>query len=427
MLNYLSGFANHFSSEAIENSLPKNQNSPQNPPFGLYAEQISGSAFTMPRAQNFKTWVYRIHPSVKHGAFQLLKKPTNLYSTPFNHPCPPNQMRWNPLPIPSAPTDFIQGLHTMMGTGEISTLTGAATHIYTANKSMTNYFYNSDGEMLIVPQHGRLLIKTEMGELNVEPLEIIVLPRGIKFQVILQDETAYGYICENYGAQFRLPELGPIGANGLANPRDFLSPVAKFEDICGDFELICKFEGELWSAPIQHSPFDVVAWHGNYVPYKYDLRKFNTIGTVSFDHPDPSIFTVLTSPTNTVGMANIDFAIFPPRWMVAEDTFRPPYFHRNIMSEFMGLIQGQYDAKPDGFVGGGASLHNRFAPHGPDADACKKAMEAELKPIHLTNTMAFMFESSNTWRVTPFALKTPCLQQNYLECWQNIQKLSNIT
>ncbi len=428
MLEYLHGFNNHFSSETIENSLPKTQNSPQRAPFGLYAEQISGSAFTMPRAHNLKTWVYRIHPSVKHGTFKLIKKPINLYSTPFNHPCPPNQMRWNPLPIPQHATDFIDGINTMAGNGDISSLTGAATHIYVANKSMTRYFYNADGEMLIVPQHGQLLIKTELGELEVEPLEIVTLPRGIKFQVILKDEIAYGYICENYGAPFRLPELGPIGANGLANPRDFLSPMAKFEDINGDFELVCKFEGELWSATVNHSPFDVVAWHGNYVPYKYDLRKFNTIGTVSFDHPDPSIFTVLTSPTNTPGLANIDFAIFPPRWMVAENTFRPPYFHRNLMSEFMGLIRGQYDAKPDGFIAGGSSLHNRFAAHGPDADACKVAIERELKPIHLANTMAFMFESSNTWRVTPFALETPSLQPNYLDCWQAIEKsFLNIT
>lgn len=425
MLNYLSGFANHFSTEAIENSLPKSQNSPQNAPLGLYAEQLSGSAFTMPRVHNLRTWVYRINPSVKHGSFKLIKPPEHLYSTPFNHPCPPNQMRWNPLAMPDKPTDFIQGIHTMMGNGDISSLSGAATHIYMANISMNSYFYNADGEMLIVPQSGRLLIKTELGELEVEPLEIVVLPRGIKFQVILIDKTAYGYICENYGSPFRLPELGPIGANGLANTRDFLSPVAKFEDTNGEFELICKFEGSLWSAPINHSPFDVVAWHGNYAPYKYDLRKFNTIGSISCDHPDPSIFTVLTSQTNTPGMANIDFAIFPPRWMVAEHTFRPPYFHRNIMSEFMGLIQGQYDAKPDGFIGGGASLHNRFAAHGPDNKACNHAMSTELKPVHLTNTMAFMFESSNTWRVTPFALSTPSFQANYLDCWSNIEKLFN--
>lgn len=425
MQDYLSGLGNHFSSEAIEGTLPEYQNSPQKVAHGLYAEQLSGSAFTMPRHSNLKTWLYKINPSVKHTDFVHIEKPKNLITAPITKGvCPPNQMRWNKLNY-IMNMDFIDSLVTMAANGDATSLSGSAVHIYYADKSMDRFFYNADGEMLIVPQEGKLLIRTELGELEVAPLEIALIPRGLKFQVKLLDNKCYGYICENYGAPFRLPELGPIGANGLAYTRDFLTPVAKFENINKEFDLVCKFEGKFWEAKIPYSPLDVVAWHGNYVPYKYDLQKFNTIGTISFDHPDPSIFTVLTSPSSIQGMANIDFVIFPPRWLVAEHTFRPPYYHRNIMSEFMGLITGQYDAKPDGFIPGGASLHNRMAAHGPDAIACDRAINKELKPEHLVDTMAFMFESNQTWKLTEFALKTESLQKNYLKCWQDIPVLFN--
>lgn len=423
MLKYLSGFGNHFVSEAINGSLPKGCNSPQKPPRGLYAEQISGSAFTMPRHSNQRSWVYRIQPSVMHSDFVAYNNNTLFVGSSFNNNCPPNQLRWNNLGTPKNDTDFISGIKTMVGQGNTSNLSGGAIHIYSANKSMQSYFYNADAEMLIIPQSGRLLLKTEFGKIDVAPLEIAVIPRGIKFQVLLIDNDAYGYVCENYGVPFKLPDLGPIGSNALANPRDFLSPVAAFENITGDFKLICKFEGNLWQADLTHSPLNVVAWHGNYVPYKYDLRLFNTIGTVSFDHPDPSIFTVLTSPSAVPGLANIDFVIFPPRWMVAEDTFRPPWYHRNLMSEFMGLITGEYDAKPDGFVPGGASLHNRMSAHGPDNTAHSNASSKELKPEFLGNTMAFMLESSQVWRPTEFALNTECLQKNYMACWQDLPNM----
>ncbi|MDQ5919978.1 MAG: homogentisate 1,2-dioxygenase [Pseudomonadota bacterium] len=426
MHNYLSGLGNNFSSEALKGSLPKQQNSPQQVPYGLYAEQLNCSAFTMPRARNFRTWLYKINPSVKQGQFKHLSKPSSapqLLTAPIKNICPPTQMRWNKLDMLHGDSgiDFIDSLTTIAANGDVTSLSGSAIHIYRAVKSMDRIFYNADGELLIIPQEGRLLIRTELGELEVEPLEIVVIPRGIKFQVKLLDNIAYGYVNENYGAPFQLPELGPIGANGLANPRDFLAPVAKYEDVSGDFELICKFEGELWSTQLSASPFDVVAWHGNCVPYKYDLRKFNTIGSISFDHPDPSIFTVLTSPTTTPGLANVDFVIFPPRWLVANHTFRPPWYHRNIMSEYMGLLLGQYDAKINGgFDVGGGSLHNRMSPHGPDNNACVKAINKELSPEYLDNTMAFMLESSMTWRISEFALTTDKLQTDYLDCWQTI-------
>jgi len=422
-LRYQSGFGNEFASEAAAGALPRGQNSPQQVPLGLYAEQFSGTAFTAPRAVNRRTWCYRIRPSVTHKPFAAHSRGL-IRSGPFDDvPTPPNQLRWDPLPIPDEPTDFVDGIVTMGGNGDPATQTGVAIHLYAANRGMRDrFFYDADGELLIVPQMGSLTVATELGVLQVAPGEICFLPRGLKFRVELSDAPARGYICENYGAPFRLPELGPIGANGLANPRDFLAPVAAFEDRDGDFRIIAKFLGRLWWAEIDHSPLDVVAWHGNLAPYKYDLATFNCINTVSFDHPDPSIFTVLTSPTAMPGTANVDFVIFPPRWLVAEHTFRPPWYHRNVMNEFMGLIEGAYDAKAEGFVPGGASLHNCVAGHGPDAETFERASRAELKPQRLADTMAFMFETQLVIRPTRFALETRILQHEYFECWQGLKK-----
>ena len=420
---YQSGFLNEFSTEAVAGALPQGQNAPQRAPLGLYTEQFSGSPFTAPRAVNRRTWTYRIRPSVTHRPF--VEAPSRLVrSGPFDElPTPPNQLRWNPLPIPSEPTDFIDGLITIGGNGDPALQTGIGIHVYAANQSMQDrFFYCADGELLIVPQQGTLHIHTELGILSAAPGEIAILPRGLKFRVELPGGEARGYVCENYGQPFRLPELGPIGANGLANPRDFLTPVAAFEDREGDFHIIAKFLGGMWDAPIDHSPLDVVAWHGNYAPYKYDLARFNCINTVSFDHPDPSIFTVLTAPTAIPGTANVDFAIFPPRWMVAEHTFRPPWFHRNLMNEFMGLVFGQYDAKAEGFLPGGASLHNCMSGHGPDAESWERAANAELKPVKLENTLAFMFETQLVVRPTHYALQTRILQHEYFECWQGLKK-----
>lgn len=421
-LLYMSGFGNEFATEAEPNALPKGQNSPQKVPYNLYAEQLSGTPFTAPRHTNKRTWLYRIRPSVVHRPFSRIENKL-LRSTPFDEiPTPPNQLRWSPLAIPDEPTDFIDGLITIAGNGDCSMHNGLAIHIYAANKDMTDrFFYNADGEMLIVPQLGTLIIDTEMGRMEVAPGEICVIQRGIKFRVQLKDGKARGYICENYGGLFRLPDLGPIGANCLANPRDFLTPVARYENIDGDFTVVAKFLGNLWSAPIDHSPLDIVAWHGNYAPYKYDLSTFNTINTVSFDHPDPSIFTVLTAPSEIPGTANCDFVIFPPRWMVAENTFRPPWFHRNFMNEFMGLIFGQYDAKAEGFVPGGCSLHNCMSGHGPDAATHQAATNANLVPHKQENTLAFMFETRFVCRPTRYAMEIGELQHDYYECWQGLK------
>ena len=416
-LRYQSGFGNEFATEAVPGALPQGQNAPQQAPFGLYTEQLSGAPFTAPRAVNRRTWTYRIRPSVTHKPYNEMP-PGMIRSGPFlEAPTPPNQMRWDPLPLPAETTDFIDGIITLGGSGDPAMQTGLAIHLYAANRSMRDrYFYNADGEMLFVPQSGSLRIHTELGILDIAPGEIAVVPRGIKFRVVISDEAVRGYICENYGSVFRLPELGPIGANGLANSRDFLTPVAAFEDSEGDFRIVSKFLGRLWQAEIDHSPLDVVAWHGNYAPYKYDLARFNCINTVSFDHPDPSIYTVLTAPSS------VDFAIFPPRWMVAEHTFRPPWFHRNLMNEFMGLVRGVYDAKAEGFLPGGASLHNCMSGHGPDAGTYERAIAAELKPQRIDDALAFMFETQLVVRPTTFALETKILQHEYYECWQGLKK-----
>lgn len=422
-LKYLNGFGNHFASEAIEGALPKGQNSPQKCPFGLFAEQLSGSSFTMPRNENQRSWLYRIRPSVLHsGKFTQIEQRW-LRSKPFTEVvASPEQMRWDPIPVPKEPTDFVEGLVTMAGSGGYGSYKGCAAHIYAANKTMTDrFFYDADGELLIVPEMGALTLRTEFGVIGVRPGEIAVVPRGVRFQASPNEGAARGYVCENYGPPFRLPHLGPIGANGLANPRDFLAPVASFEDRSGNFQLVAKYQGHLWQAEIKHSPLDVVAWHGNYVPYKYDLSLFQSVNTVSFDHSDPSIFTVLTSQSEFPGLANVDFAIFPPRWLVAEHTFRPPYYHRNIMSEFMGLILGMYDAKQEGFVPGGSSLHNCMSAHGPDAETYERASSAGLKPQYLDNTLAFMFESSLVFHPTKFAVETSLLQKNYLDCWKGLK------
>ena len=420
---YQSGFGTEFASEAIAGTLPEGRNSPQRVAHGLYAEQVSGTAFTAPRHQNRRSWLYRIRPAAMHGEFKPFAQP-NLHNDFGSGPVTPDQLRWSPLPLPEAPTDFIDGLVTMAGNGSPASQSGIAIHMYAANRDMQGrFFYDADGELLVVPQQGRLHIETELGVLDVEPQEIAVIPRGIRFRIALPDGPSRGYVCENFGAFMRIPDLGPIGSNGLANPRDFLVPNAAYEDVEGEFELIAKFQGHLWRASIGHSPLDVVGWHGNHAPCKYDLRKFNTIGSISYDHPDPSIFLVLTSPSDTPGVGNMDFVIFPPRVLVAQDTFRPPWFHRNIASEFMGLIFGAYDAKAEGFAPGGCSLHNCMTGHGPDAATFEKASQADTrKPDYIDGTMAFMFESRNVIRPTVQALDAAHRQRDYQACWAGLRR-----
>ena len=423
---YLSGFGNEFVSEAVAGALPVGRNSPQRAPNGLYAELLSGTAFTAPRAENRRTWLYRRQPSVMGGSYQPYAQ--HLWTTGAagsQKNVPPDPMRWAAFDIPDVPLDFVDGIRTLVANGDADAQAGMGALVYVANRSMAQRaLVNADGEMLLVPQQGRLVLTTELGILDVKPGEVALVPRGMAFSVALPDGASRGYVCENYGAFFRLPELGPIGSNGLANARDFLAPTAAFDDGTkpeGGFEIVKKYGGSLWTARQSRSPFNIVAWHGNLVPYKYDTANFMTIGSISYDHPDPSIFTVLTSPSDTAGTANCDFVIFPPRWLVTEDTFRPPWYHRNLMSEFMGLVYGQYDAKPEGFKPGGASLHNCMVPHGPDLEAFEKASAADLTPHKLDNTLAFMFESRYRLQPTAYAMDGGALDVNYASCWSGLK------
>ena len=420
---YLSGFGNEFATEAVEGALPQGQNAPQHPPLGLYAEQLSGTPFTAPRRENRRSWRHRLRASAVHPGFKRLEDGRSR-SAPFPEAeASPNRLRWDPLPLPAEPTDVVDGLVTICGNGDAASRNGVAVHQYLANRPMADrVFFDADGELLLVPQEGKIRLSTELGILVAAPGEMAVVPRGVKFRVELPDGTARGYVCENYGALLHLPELGPIGSNGLANSRDFETPVAWFENRDARTQVVQKFEGHLWAADYGHSPLDVVAWHGNYAPYKYDIARFNTINTVSFDHIDPSIFTVLTAPSEIAGTANVDFVIFPPRWSVAEHTFRPPWFHRNVMNEYMGLVRGAYDAKAFGFVPGGASLHNCMAAHGPDRESFVQATAAKLDPVYIADTLAFMFETRFVLRPTRFALETKALQPDYDSVWSGFEK-----
>ena len=421
-LRYQTGFGNTFSTEAVRGALPVGQNSPQRPPRGLYAEVLSGTAFTAPRAENQSSWLYKLRPTAMHPPFRRIAGGL-LRSGPFAEAgASPNRLRWNPFPIPGKPTDFLEGLVTLAGSGEPAAQSGIAVHIYRANRSMSNrVFSNADGELMFVPQQGSLLIFAELGKLEVGPGEIAVVPRGMKFKVLVSGPCR-GYVCENYGPLFRLPELGPIGAQGLAQVRDFQAPVAAYEDKSRRHQYVVKYLGGLWATELKASPLDVVAWHGDYVPYRYDLARFMAVNTVTFDHADPSIFTVLTSPSGQAGVANCDFVIFPPRWMVAEHSFRPPWFHRNVMSELMGLVRGVYDAKAEGFLPGGVSIHNCMSGHGPDVATFDKASSAELKPHKQENTLAFMWESRWAFRPTRAALQAKELQRDYDRVWEGFRK-----
>jgi len=422
----MSGFTNSLETEALPGALPLGRNSPQRMAYGLYAEQLSGSPFTAPRATNQRTWLYRIRPTVKHsGRYRRVDKGL-LRTAPHARDesrLPIGQYRWDPIPIPDEKLTFVTGLRTMTTAGDSDTQVGMATHMLVVTESMdSEYFFNADGEMLIVAQEGALRFRTELGVIDIAPGEIAVIRRGVVFKVELIDGPARAYICENYGGAFTLPDRGPIGANCLANPRDFLTPIAAYEDREQPSVLYVKWGGELYATDIAQSPLDVVAWHGNYAPYKYDLRRFSPVNSVLFDHPDPSIFTVLTAPSETPGTANVDFVLFADRWSVAEDTFRPPWYHRNLMSEFMGLIYGVYDARPNGYAPGGATLHNQMLPHGPSADVFQRASTVDLKPVKMEGAMAFMFETRFPQRLTKYAAEGGMLQADYADCWAALKK-----
>jgi homogentisate 1,2-dioxygenase len=422
---YMPGFGNDFETEALPGALPQGMNSPQKCAYGLYAEQLSGTAFTAPSHQNERTWCYRIRPSVKHSSRYKKIDVPHWKTAPHvrDDIVSLGQYRWDPVPHTGKKLTWITGMRTMTTAGDVNTQTGMASHIYLVTQSMTDeYFYSADSELLVVPQEGRVRFHTELGIIDLEPKEIALIPRGLVYRVELVEGPARGFVCENYGQKFELPGRGPIGANCLANRRDFKTPVAAFEDREVPSTVTVKWCGQFHVTEIGHSPLDIVAWHGNYAPVKYDLSTYCPVGAILFDHPDPSIFTVLTAPSGQAGTANIDFVLFRERWLIAEKTFRPPWYHKNVMSELMGNIYGIYDAKPEGFVPGGMSLHNMMLPHGPDKQAFEGATNAKLKAEKLDNTMSFMFETRFPQHLTAFAAKEAPLQDNYIDCWADLAK-----
>lgn len=413
----LRGYNNHHTSEAVKGALPAHQNSPQKTPFGLYAEQLSGTAFTAPSPSNRRSWVYRCRPSVQHfAAGSLAERPL---WTPNDLITPVAPLRWSPLEQPA--TEFSESLTLLSQTGSPTEMQGCGILTFN-NVGPSNVIQNHDAEMLLIPQSGELIVTTELGVLKLSPGYVGVIPKQIFFQII-SDEPVRGYALENYGHAFTLPTRGPIGANGLANERDFEYPEAALQPD-RPTKILVKSGQAFTHYKLEHTPFDVAAWHGNLAPYRYDMRRFNTLGSISYDHPDPSIFTALTSPSSIEGTANIDLVIFNDRWLVADNTFRPPWYHRNVMSEFMGLVLGQYDAKPEGFLPGGFSLHNAGAPHGPDAQAYKGAVSADLAPVRLSDTLAFMFETGLKQQIPASLLNRPEHQRGYLDCWADLQPVS---
>ncbi|KAK0434287.1 homogentisate 1,2-dioxygenase [Armillaria borealis] len=404
---YQVGFGNRFASEAIPGILPQGQNHPQKNKYGLYMEGMTGSPFVAPRPQNLHAFMYRIRPSLDHKKFVRLPDSPDMESNflPTNPKVhiSPTQLNWAPPPFPSSKdeVDFIAGLKTIGGNGEPTAREGLALHIYLANADMKNKaFCDSDGDMLVVPQQGRLDVQTEFGRMMVRPGELMVIQKGMKFKVSLPDGPSRGYVQEIFGSHFELPDLGPIGGHGMANPRDFEVPLASFEIDETSWE--GKIGGQLFSAAQDHIPFDVVAWQGNYVPYKYAMEKFIFVGSVSKDHLDPSVFTVLTAKSKATGIPLVEILTVSERWNVASDTFRPPYYHRNNATEILCFISGERGGR---YVPGGIVLQTVFCPHGPPPEVHKAAIVAELKPERISKgSMAIAIETPMILSMTDYAM-----------------------
>lgn len=425
--SYQPGFGNEFATEAVAGALPVGQNSPQRPPLGLVSELVSGTAFVAPRALNRRSYLFRIRPSTNAHPLLPVSFP-NFQTPPLAVDPQPGAMRWSTLNDKIAGKDFLDGLLTHCGNGSPRTQNGMAVHIYNASEPMTGRaFVNSDGEMLIIPQTGKLVITTELGIMDIQPGELALIPKGMKMKVDPVSGPAYGFMCENYGLPFVLPDLGLIGSHGLANAIDFETPVAAFEDNEEPTELIQKFCGSFWETKLEYSVFDVVAWRGNWAPCKYDMMKFNTMGSISYDHPDPSIFCALTSSSDAVAGGNVDFMILPPRWIVAEHSFRPPGFHRNSVSEFLALVKGAHESRSSNFPPGSISLHNCWTPHGPDTETLEQARTAELQPQRVDDALVFMLETRFPLEMSSAAFESDKRQRDCTNGWAGFTKRFGVT
>lgn len=379
-----SGFGNTLSSEAIAGAIPPHQNSPRRPPFGLYAEQLSGTGFTAARADNRRTWCYRVRPASQRTDFAPLAHPRLAGEFPG---APVVELTGFP-PLAGAPEhDFLDGLVTLCGAGDARLRTGYALHRYAATRSMeSRAFYSADGDLLILPERGAFTLLTELGALAVAPGSLAIVPRGLAFSILLHDEPIRGYVAEPFGGGFRLPERGPVGANGLADARHFHAPAAWHEDrLAPGFTLVAKLGGALHAAPLDHTPFDVAGWFGNHVPYVYDLADFSPVGNTLLDHGDPSIYCVLSAP-------NLDLIVFPPRWDATAHTFRPPYFHRNTIAEINGILRDDEHHAP--FVPGCVFITPPLTPHGVGGRTVERERARDDDaPYRVHDSLWFQLES----------------------------------
>jgi homogentisate 1,2-dioxygenase len=422
------GFGSVHESEALEGALPRDQNAPRRCPYDLVPELINGTPFTVRNVDNSKMWTYRIHASFSQTAFHPL--PNARFATPLGD-VEPNRSRWapHPIPAPSTPTDFVDGLVTLGGAGDVLSGPGFAIHVYAANADMLDRcFSNADGDLLVIPQEGALDVRTELGWLSVPIGSILFVPRGLKFAIGLPENVGRGWVLEVFGTKLRLPERGLVGSNGLAEARHFRAPHASYEDReCPDgFQHVTKTGGRLFEATHTFSPFDVVAWYGNHAPFVYDLMHFAPVASVRFDHQDPSIFTVLTAPLDDHGRAVADFVFFPPRWEVIEHSFRPPFAHRNAASEVNMVVR---TPKPysTGYEPGCTFLSPLLTAHGVGTktyDAILDLPHDHVDPPQRIpdESLWAMVESALPFRTTAWARDTELLDATFLSAFEGMKK-----
>lgn len=415
------GFGGHHRGEALAGAVPGRQNTPRHAPYGLHSEQVSGTGFVAPRRENLRSWLYRIRPSAQHTRFSPVDHPR--VSHDFEIQSSPNLSAWSQIVDDSeGPQDFVAGLTTLGGAGNPALRRGFALHGYRATADMEDHaFTNADGDLLVLPQQGRLIALTEFGALEVEPGEVLLLPRGLRVSILVPDGEAQGYAAEIFAGHFQLPERGPIGANGLVDERHFRGPTPYYEDrLAPGFRMTHKFGGALSEATQDHSPFDVVGWHGAYLPLAYRFSAFSPVSNTAFDHTDPSAFTVLSAALDEEGANALDLVVFPARWDPTEHTFKPPYFHRNVTTEINGIIEDPSLNAP--FTTGMVFVTPSMTPHGVRAGAVErflaKSDEAADRPTKSSSkSLWFQFETALHFHRTEWAKRTDLAKEDWPDVW----------